>query len=42
MPRLFDEAREQLERQYLDARFDPDSGLSREELEGELWILPCF
>lgn len=36
MPRPFDEARPQLERQYLDARYDPASGLSREELVAEL------
>ncbi len=36
MPRPFDEARAQLERQYLDARFDPASGLSKEGLVAEL------
>jgi len=36
MPRPFDEARPQLERQYLDVRFDPASGLSREELAAAL------
>ncbi|MCE5237414.1 hypothetical protein LLH23_02865 [bacterium] len=36
MPKPFDEARPQLERQYLDARFDPASGLSKEELVAEL------
>ena len=36
MPRPFDEARAQLERQYLDARFHPASGLSKEGLVAEL------
>ncbi|MBU0610167.1 MAG: hypothetical protein KKI08_19950, partial [Armatimonadetes bacterium] len=36
MPRPFDEARPQLERQYLDVQFDPTSGLSREELVAAL------
>lgn len=36
MPKPFDEVRPQLERQYLDVRFDPASGLSKEELEAEL------
>ena len=36
MPKPFDEARDQLARQYLDAKFDPASGLSREELLVEL------
>ncbi len=36
MPRPFDEVRDQLERQYLDAKFAPASGLSREELLAEL------
>ena len=36
MPRPFDEARPALERQYLDVRFDPASGLGREELIAEL------
>lgn len=36
MPEPFDHARQRLERQYLDAQFDPDSGLSREELVSEL------
>lgn len=36
MPRPFDEARGQLERQYLDAHFDPASGLSGGELAQEL------
>ncbi|MGE5532669.1 MAG: pyruvate formate lyase family protein [Bacteroidota bacterium] len=36
MARPFAEVREQLERQYLDATFDPASGLSREELVAEL------
>jgi pyruvate-formate lyase len=35
MPKPFAQAREQLERQYLEARFDPASGLSREELVAE-------
>jgi len=35
MPRPFDEVRDRLERQYLDVRFDPASGLSREELVAE-------
>jgi formate C-acetyltransferase len=36
MLRPFDEVRPRLERQYLDAWFDPDSGLSSEELSTEL------
>jgi pyruvate-formate lyase len=36
MPRPFDEVRTQLERQYLDAPYDPASGLSKEELVEEL------
>ena len=36
MPRPFDAGREQLERQYLDVRFDAASGLSQEELAAEL------
>lgn len=32
MPRPFDEVRDRLERQYLEAQFDPASGLCREEL----------
>ena len=32
----FDEVRSQLERQYLDAQFDPASGLAQEELVAEL------
>jgi len=32
----FDQARGQLERQYLDVKFDPASGLSKEELVAEL------
>ncbi len=36
MPKPFSEIREQLERQYVDVRFDPASGLSREELAAEL------
>ena len=35
MPRPFDLARKQLERQYVDVKFDPASGLSREELVAE-------
>ena len=35
MPRLFDVARKQLERQYVDVKFDPASGLSKEELVAE-------
>ena len=36
MPRPFDEVRGKLERQYLDVDFDPDSGLSKEDLSAEL------
>lgn len=36
MPRPFDEVRERLERQYLDVRFDPQSGLDKDELVAEL------
>jgi len=36
MPRPFAEARPLLERQYLDVRFDPTSGLSKEELVAAL------
>jgi len=36
MPRPFDLARKQLERQYLDVKFDPASGLSKGELVAEL------
>ena len=36
MPKPFDLARTQLERQYLDVQFDPASGLSKEELVSEL------
>ena len=32
----FDQARPHLERQYLDVKFDPESGLSKEELVAEL------
>ncbi len=35
MLKPFDEVREQLERQYVEARFDPASGLSRDELVAE-------
>jgi len=36
MPMPFGQARKQLERQYLDAEFDPTSGLSKEELVAEV------
>jgi formate C-acetyltransferase len=36
MPKPFDLARKQLERQYVDVKFDPASGLSKEELVAEL------
>ena len=35
MPKPFDLVRKQLERQYLDVKFDPASGLSKEELAAE-------
>lgn len=36
MPKPFDLVRQQLERQYLDVKFDPASGLSKEELVAEI------
>ena len=36
MPKPFDQIRPQLERQYLDVKFDPASGLVKEELVAEL------
>jgi len=36
MPKPFDQIRPQLERQYLDVKFDPASGLAKEELVAEL------
>jgi formate C-acetyltransferase len=36
MPNSFDLVRPQLERQYVDVRFDPASGLAKEELVAEL------
>ncbi len=36
MPRPFDEVRNRLERQYADVKFDPASGLSKDELVEEL------
>ena len=36
MPKPFDQVRQHLERQYLDVRFDPASGASKEELVAEL------
>jgi len=36
MTEPFDSARSRLERQYIDVKFDPSSGLSREELADEL------
>jgi len=35
MLKPFDEVREQLERQYVEARYEPASGLSRDELVAE-------
>jgi formate C-acetyltransferase len=35
MPKPFDQVRQKLERQYLDVRYEPESGLSKMELEAE-------